>query len=132
MAYMNQERKAQLAPSIKAICKKYNVKSSIAVRNHSTLIITITSSPIDFFKNYNETNANAHRFEPITDQYHRVNEYYIESNFSGTARDFLLELRQAANALNYDNSDLMTDYFDIGYYLDISIGTYNKPYLLLG
>jgi hypothetical protein len=131
MAYMNQDRKAQLAPAIKQVCKKYNAKVSIAVRHHSTLIVTIASSPIDFIKNYNDTNKDAHRYEPITDTYHRVNEYYIDSNFTDTARDFLMELRQAANTLNHNNSNLMIDYFDVGYYVDIKIGAYDKPYLLL-
>ena len=48
MAYMSQERKAGLAPQIKAICKKYNVKASLSVCNHSTLCLTIQKSPIDF------------------------------------------------------------------------------------
>ena len=29
----------------------------------------------------------------------------------------------------YNNSDSMTDYFDIAYYTDINIGKWNKPYI---
>ena len=53
MAYMNQERKANLAPGIKAVLKKYGVKGSIAVSNHMTLVVNIKSGPIDFFENFN-------------------------------------------------------------------------------
>jgi peptidoglycan/xylan/chitin deacetylase (PgdA/CDA1 family) len=31
MAYMNQQKKAALAPAIKAVLKKYNMKGTIAV-----------------------------------------------------------------------------------------------------
>ena len=55
MAYMSQEKKAKLAPTIKSILKKYNIKGSLAVRNHSTLALNIKSGPIDFITNTNET-----------------------------------------------------------------------------
>jgi len=29
-----------------------------------------------------------------------------------------------------DNSDITTDYFDISYYIDVKIGTWQKPYKL--
>ena len=52
MAYMNQERKAQLAPAIKAACKKYGIKASIAVRNHMTLCVNIKSGRLDLIGNH--------------------------------------------------------------------------------
>ena len=58
MAYVSQELKAKLAPTIKAICKKYGVKASIAVRNHSTLVLNIKQGRIDFIENFIETDAN--------------------------------------------------------------------------
>jgi hypothetical protein len=61
MAYVSQELKAQLAPGIKAICKKYGVKASIAVRNHTTLVLNIKQGPIDFFTGYNNKMAAINR-----------------------------------------------------------------------
>jgi hypothetical protein len=29
---------------------------------------------------------------------------------------------------NHDNSDIMTDYFDVGWYVNIYVGKWNKPY----
>lgn len=55
MAYVSQEFKKQVAPIIKKICDKYGVKASLAVSNHSTLVLNIKSAKIDFIKNYNET-----------------------------------------------------------------------------
>ena len=57
MAYMSQERKANLAPAIKAVLKKYKVKATIAVRNHSTLVVNIKSGSIDFIENFIQTDA---------------------------------------------------------------------------
>ena len=51
MAYMSQEKKAKIAPVVKAVLKKYKVKGSLAVRNHSTLVLNIKSGSIDFIEN---------------------------------------------------------------------------------
>jgi hypothetical protein len=29
---------------------------------------------------------------------------------------------------NHDRSDIQTDYFDVGWYKSVNIGTWNKPY----
>lgn len=132
MAYMNQERKAELAPKIKAVFKKYGVKGSIAVNNFSTLVVNIKSGPIDFIGNYNTTGIDRWRepwpFQPATD-YIDVNPYWHHEHFSGPAKEFLGELITAMNVGNYDNSDIMTDYFDVGWYIDVNIGKWNKPYV---
>lgn len=131
MAYMNQERKAQLAPGIKAAFKKYGIKGSIAVRNHITLDVTIKSGRIDFISNFNEVcGREGHRsFHPAIN-YIAVNEFWFHEHFDGVARDFLKELIDAMNVGNYDNSDIQSDYFDIGWHVDVNIGRWNKPYIL--
>lgn len=45
--------------------------------------------------------------------------YYFE--FSTTLYNKLCAIWSIANQWNYDNSDSMSDYFDVGYYLDIDI-----------
>jgi hypothetical protein len=32
---------------------------------------------------------------------------------------------------NHDRSDIQSDYFDVGWYVDINIGRWNKPYALV-
>ena len=137
MAYMSQERKQSLTPSIKAVLKKYGVKASIAVRNHSTLVVNIKSGPIDFIENYIQTDASVlHGRKMAQDQidYIRknqsldVNPYWYKEHFSGKAKSFLSELFPAMNTGNHDNSDIQTDYFDVGWYVDVNIGKWNKPY----
>ena len=53
MAYVSQELKSKLSPAIKAVCKKYGIKASVAVRNHMTLCLNIKSGAIDFIGNSN-------------------------------------------------------------------------------
>jgi hypothetical protein len=123
MAYMSQEKKAKIAPVIKAICKKYGVKASLAVNNPSTLVLNVKSGSIDFIKDYGDEESAA-KFGI------QVNPYHYKSHFTGKSVKFLSEVIPAMNAGNHDNSDAMVDYFDVGWYVDVNIGKWNKPYTL--
>jgi hypothetical protein len=123
MAYMSQEKKAKIAPVIKAICKKYGVKASLAVRNHSTLVLNVKSGSIDFIKDF-FIDESAAKFGI------QVNPYHYKSHFTGKSVKFLSEVIPAMNSGNHDNSNAMIDYFDVGWYVDVNIGKWNKPYTL--
>lgn len=134
MAYMNQERKAKRAPAIRAILKKYGMKGSISVCNHSTLSVTLKSGELDLIGAANDHNRRfaelrGETARVITDTY-QVNEYYIESNYDNeTVKEFLLALREAMYGDDYfDHSDAMTDYFNQSHYISIKVGTWEKPY----
>lgn len=130
MAYMNQSLKSKMAPQIKAICKKYNVKASLAVRNHSSLVLNIKSSEIDFITNYNETispNPAYSNFTPAEKSI-QVNPYWYKDHFSDKAKAFLSEVIPAMNNGNWDKSDAQTDYFNVGWYVSVNIGQWNKPF----
>ena len=138
MAWMNQDRKAQLAPAIKAVLKKYNVKGSISVKNHSTLVVTVRSGELDFIGEANRFNRKyaertGQRFYEVKD-YYQANPYKCENEYEDpTIGAFFKELTAAMRGnLWYDNSDSMTDYFDTAYYLHINIGRWNKPYVFTG
>lgn len=139
MAYVSQERKAKLAPKIKAVLKKYGVKGSLSIHNHSTLMLKIKSGKIDFVENFIATNTTklyGVPMEPERVKYIRekraidVNPYWYREHFSGRALKFLEELMPAMNDGNHDNSDIRTDYFDVGWYVDVNIGAWNRPYIL--
>lgn len=130
MAYVSQETKAKIAPAVKALLKEYRVKGSLSVRNHMTLCLTIKSGSIDFIGNYNNTVSES-RFmneRPIT--YIDVNPYHFRDHFSGRAKEFLTKVFHAMNVGNHDNSDIQTDYFDVGWYVDVNIGKWDKPYTI--
>ena len=127
MAYVPQELKKSLAPAIKRICQKHGVKASLAVRNHSTLVLNVKSGTIDFIDSYGDTVESRESAEKFGIQ---VNPYHYKSHFTGKAKAFLSEVIPAMNRGNHDNSDIMTDYFDVGWYIDVNIGKWDKPYLL--
>ena len=118
MAYMSQEKKKAIAPVVKAILAKYHLKGSLSVEHHSVLRLTIKSGAINF---------TAH-WLPACEFNYQVNEYHIDGYFSGIAAEALKELRAAMNEGNHDNSDIMTDYFDVGWYVNIHLGKWDKPY----
>lgn len=122
MAYFNQERKAQMMPALKELCAAYGVKASFGVKNHSTFACVITSSRINFVQDYISDNQDKN----VTTI--NVNEHYIHNSFTGEAKEFLLKLKGIMMEGNWNNSDPMTDYFDVGWYIDISIGKWDRPY----
>jgi hypothetical protein len=137
MAYMSQEKKAKIAPKIKAILAKYKVKGSLAVRNHSTLVLNLKSGSIDLIENYIDTDSKTfHGNKMSQDQidYIRskksmdVNPYWFKEHFSGKSLDFLKEIFVAMNDGNWDKSDIQSDYFNVGWYVDVNIGKWDKPY----
>lgn len=133
MAYMSQERKSQIAPWVKRALKKHGVKGTLAVRNHSTLVLNIKAGKIDFIQNYNETVGKTPRGfgygSPAKDHID-VNPYWYHEHFSGKAKAFLTDIMAAMNNGNHNNSDASIDYFDVGWYVDVNIGNWNKPYVL--
>lgn len=135
MAYMNQERKQKIAPSIKAILKKYNVKGSLAVRHHMTLVLNIKSGAIDFIGNYNKVVGNqpgGFRNGSPAEKSLSPNPYWYQDHFDGKAKEFLSEVFAVMNKGNHDRSDIQSDYFDVGWYVDVNIGQWNKPYEVVG
>lgn len=134
MAYMNQEMKKELAPSIKKVLSKYGVKGTIGVRNHMVLVVNIKSGKLDILGNWFDTatkygTTNNYGDEIKKPSYIQVNEFYIDEHYTDEVKDFLLELLSAMKGDNwYNRTDIQTDYFDIAWYIDINVGSYDKPY----
>ncbi len=113
MAYVSKEDKAKLAPIVKAVLKKYDMKGTISVRHHSSLVVKLTKGPIDFGSDVTT-----------------VNEHWIDEHYKGEARKFLSELVVAMKGPDFfDHTDSQSDYFHRSHYIDIHIG-YDKPYVL--
>jgi hypothetical protein len=131
MAYMSQERKAQIAPAVKAILKRYGVKGTLSTDRYS-LSLNIKSGPMDFIGNYNETvqrQPGGFRLGSPAEKYIQINNYWFRDHFSDKViKKFLEEVLRAMNTGNHDNSDIQTDYFDVGWYVHVNVGKWNKPY----
>ncbi len=136
MAYMSQENKTKLAPSIKAVLKKFGMKGTIATRHHSTLICNVSQGPLDIIGNMYEIAMTKPETFYARDRapkptHIQVNPHWISENYSGKVREFITELVQAMKGADwYDRSDIQTDYFDTAWYVDVNIGKWDKPYQL--
>jgi len=115
-AYVNNEKTKQVREDLK---KEFpDFKFSVRKEHYSLVNVAIVSGPI-----------------PLTDSedgYQQINHYYIKDHFQDKPeiRDFLLKVLEIINVGNHDRSDIMTDYFDVGFYVSLSIGEWNKPYVV--
>jgi len=136
LAYVTQEviTKARLA--LKALNKEYGIKATLSGKGDSTLYLTITEGKIDFVSNFCE-NVKAKRRQHDTqqvidwvtkEQNISVNQYYLDSSFDGIALEYLEKAKSIMLVGHYDHSDIQSDYFNCAYYINISIGRWNKPY----
>lgn len=121
MAYFNQTMKQAMAPKIKAVLNKYDMKGTLSVRNHSTVVLTLSQGPLDFGED-----------DPNWRGYTSVNVYWINEHYKGRTLEFLKEVMAVLYEGNWNNSDIQTDYFDVGWYVDIAVGRWDKPYVFTG
>lgn len=135
MAYMSQERKKGIAAKLKAALEGTGIKYSLAVRNGSTLVCTISKAQIDFLANYNAAMASnpykSQHWMPA-EKHLDVNPYHWRDYFTGDVLNIIGRIMACLNDGNHDRSDLQSDYFDVGWYVDLQIGKWDKPFELIG
>ncbi len=68
-----------------------------------------------------------------TSGYYQVNGYYINDSpiLTPEAKTLLGEMQKIANKRNWDRSDAMVDHFDVNFYLHLTVGKWNKPFVKL-
>ena len=125
MAYMSTAHAAQIRANLKAKFPEF--KFAVRKSNYTAIHVSILSGPVEFFP---AAGADDNFCEYTrTSRHADVNHYHINSsNFLN--RDKLQEIFDVINEGNRDRSDIMTDYFDVGFYIHFYIGDYNKPYIL--
>lgn len=72
-------------------------------------------------------------FEPFLDKKtvrSEINHYNIDKddNLTERAKEVLKNIYSFILSYNYDDSDIMTDYFNTNFYLGLRIGKYNQPF----
>jgi hypothetical protein len=139
MAYISQEKKKQIAPAIKSVLKKYGMKGTIAVDHHSSLVVNLKSGQLDLMGAAQKYNDYCAEFRGEQQRNvggnMQVNTSWVEEwmNRIGETKiaNFYSELIDAMKSGGwYNNSDIMTDYFDIAYYTDINVGRWDRDYVL--
>jgi hypothetical protein len=110
MAYITKEKSKKVKAELKKAFPK--IKFSVTIDNCTTLNINIMEAPFKF-----------------TDKdYEQLNPYYLNRYQNSEA---LEQIKSIANQGNYDNSDIQTDYFEVGFYLHMNIGKWDKPFKLV-
>lgn len=133
MAYMDQTRKARIAAELKNVMPQ-GWKYSLGVQNHSTIVLTIQSAPVDLIAAIKARSAqvamqrgNEDYARDIVDA--QLNEFHLDMQFEGELLATFERIKDALNVGNHDRSDIMTDYFDVGWYVQINVGKWNKPFV---
>lgn len=124
MAYVDQTKKAKIAAALKLVIPK-SWRYSLAVQHHSTLVLTIKSAPIDLI------DAIANKCDSWNNRSHTsLNHYYLDRTYSGELLATFEAIKDAMNTDNHDRSDSQSDYFDVGHYISINVGKWDKPFIV--
>jgi len=123
MAFMSQERKAALAVEIAKVMPKA-WKYTLKVRHHSTLVLTIRQANVDLIKeNMVSQTRDGGKLDYIS-----LNEYNLQGHYSDKLLKTFESIKVAMNIGNHDHSDVQSDYFNVGWYVDINIGAFQSPF----
>ena len=125
MAYYSQDQKKQIQPRIAAILKQNGLKGSLSVRHNSTVTLTITSGPFSFLdgrieQGWEWVRRNPKTFVCITESERQERDEFVA---------IVDQLHAIMSEGNHDRSDIQTDYFDVGWYITIQTGKWNKPFI---
>ena len=126
MAWINKEEVSAKRAAIQACLKRFGLKGSISGSNSSTLTVNITEGKLAFSSMFNGRVND----EIVGDNF-SVSPHWIDLRWNGEANYFFKQMFAIMNEGNHDNSDIHTDYFDVGWYSYINVGKWNKPYQLI-
>lgn len=138
MAYVSEEVINKARVALKALNKEYGVKATLSGKNSSSLTLKISEGSIDFIGNYCDVITETNRMHNLQDvveyvkkeNYIQVNHYYLDTQFSGKALEYLEKAKAIMHVDHWDESDIMTDYFHCAYYVSMNVGRWDKPYQL--
>lgn len=139
MAYVSEEVITKARAALKALNKEYGIKATLSGKNSSSLTLKITEGSIDFIGNYCDTIIERKHYMNDADSVVKyvqisgsiqINQYYLDTQFSGKALEYLEKAKAIMHVDHWDESDIMTDYFHCAYYVSMNVGRWDKPYKL--
>lgn len=118
-------------------------KFSVTKQHVGAICISLMSAPFNVFETPDVNKASGHDLrygeEDFMNSWKRtiergsfgVNHYYItESKFlTEKAKEVMTFCKKLADSFNFDDSDVMTDYFNTNFYLTLEIGKWSKPFI---
>lgn len=122
MAYVSKEKKIAIVNAVKAVLPK-GWKVTFAVRHYSTIVCTVRSAPFDLSEVLDLTDWERDNGHKDLNTYHHE-KYCKTPEFMKVVGDII----DALNTDNHNNSDVMTDYFDVGHYVYLHFGSHGKPF----
>ena len=127
---------------------------SVTIERYSmgqSLHINLMRSDVKVIKNFNDIPSNFKEYlgtgyttEDIKrmqgEKYHQLNEYALIEDFDPSkwcngvyltkeGHKLFKRVVEISRHFNYNHSDSMTDYYNVNFYLSVSIGKWNKPFI---
>lgn len=118
MAYIATDDVRRIRNALKAAYP--NLKFSVRKEDCTNVHVAILKGDLDLLS----------LFDASTITHYDVNPYHTHQygKFVPLFEDILRIMKTAPEKQWYNNSDSMIDYFDIAYYIHLTVGRWNKPY----
>lgn len=144
MAFVNQELKKRIKAGIDeylANVKDIKLSYTFSVVHNTTLIMNIRSANVDLIEHIvndfdTKDGVDLRVWQERIDAIRKYRQYDISKDYDfffikdKRINEVISKLYELINIENYDNSDTMTDYFNVGYYSHITIGKWDKPFIV--
>lgn len=115
MSYLSKEKTKEIRDALKLAFPfaKFSVRNA----HYLSLEVRITEAPFDF-------NGETYYQGFLSDSFQR------DDRITDDEKRFAREVRSVIEKVGewYNNSDYMTDYYDVAFYYNVYIGSYEKPY----
>lgn len=112
MAYISAKSTRMIKKALKDTFPEFTF--SVRNEDHTSVGVTIKSGPTDF-------GCGDHA---------QVNHYHLHNYENSEMLTKMLHIiNTSGEDLNFDKSDSMTDYFHVGYYVHMEVGTWEKPFV---
>jgi len=118
MAYITTEQVKNFRKEIKkAFPSQLGWKFSITKRNYSSIVVSIMEAPIEL-----RSNSGLEKGDRLG------NACFHNSYVNDFGKEVCSKISDIINVGNYDRSDSMTDYYDVGWYTTIHLGQWDKVF----
>jgi len=133
MAYINAEETKVKRDKLKQAFPKF--KFSVRNDNHLSINVSILSGPLELPYHVTDKYRNPFEVSQVDGRGCSINQYWYQEHYSidhhPLNAQWLPVLQGILGILyegNHDNSEPQTDYFDVGWYVNLELGHWNKPY----